>query len=572
MLVRPSLVVSLALLALPAQTQTCHHNTCVRGSSLQEAFALDVPTVSSGDLARLRSNAQLSRGRMLLQMGSSTEALVGGGKVAPKLHGLKTLRKGLKVDNDENLIAVSSVSVDHRMAATAPTKQGMPKAGLLFELPWTTAVALMFLGILFLALLIWIWSAPVLNPNVAEHDPLQVTKLLTDSQKEATSEPASRAVPEKKKTMDALDGLRVVFICLVISHHIGVPEICRRWVWLAHSSMSFFCFLSGFIRVYTVKEKEGYSWAKYKVFVAQLLARFAPAYWLALICLCGLSQLLPEQQPPLAWPMNALFLQSLFPLNAPGVLANYFPYAGNYVAWFTSVVVLCSLCFPLLYNMRPSSTLVTLLALVFLICLRIVVLREFDGSVVGPLRLGDRNFWSRLPEFWAGMLLGQLCSDRTFSSILSWGGWGWIFDGVLVLIILLSFQMQRKASPFAAMVFVSLMPLLLFSARGAVENSSTGAPSSGILGRLLAWQPLVSAARYSFGAYIFQAIPQRIVHHLIRGKSPEERTLMEVWASFVLTWLMGVASEHLLEKHVRKVVETRSKGPVAVSKEKACID
>ncbi|CAE8628589.1 unnamed protein product [Polarella glacialis] len=60
----------------------------------------------------------------------------------------------------------------------------------------------------------------------------------------------------------------------------------------------------------------------------------------------------------LAYPLQALFLQSVLPVQVCGIcngdIVSYtWSLGGNGVGWFVSVAVVCAVCFPMLYNARP---------------------------------------------------------------------------------------------------------------------------------------------------------------------------------------------------------------------------
>lgn len=301
-----------------------------------------------------------------------------------------------------------------------------------------------------------------------------------------------------------------------------------------------------------------------------------------------------SRAPLVAWPVEALFLTSALE-SLPTQYAPYqhFSLSGNQVCWFTSAVVMGSLLMPLFYNLRPQQKTMQIMGvLAAVISLRTLLGYPLNHCGFGldryqdcsfhnpllPLIKTDDNVVVRLLEIVAGALTAQLATAMP-PSLLQSQGWGWVFDGVICIVLLLHVYAARqqslidnafdsKAYPmWTAQCMLVLMPILIFAAFAAAQNDGT--PSSGVLGRCLACKPLSSMAKYSFGAYIYQAPAAKIMgillfafqgdHHHASGLI---RTLME-WAPVGLSWLFAAASEHLLEKHIRSAVQKRIRGEAA---------
>eukprot|EP00927_Polykrikos_kofoidii_P087109 TRINITY_DN9956_c0_g1_i2.p1 TRINITY_DN9956_c0_g1~~TRINITY_DN9956_c0_g1_i2.p1 ORF type:complete len:405 (-),score=43.56 TRINITY_DN9956_c0_g1_i2:12-1133(-) len=310
-----------------------------------------------------------------------------------------------------------------------------------------------------------------------------------------------------------------------------------------------------------------------KAFLARRIVRLCPAYFAALVWLSALSMVgCWGQQPFAAWPASAIFVQSLLPFTicgsgeAPG--ARFFlPYGANFCGWFVSSLLVVTLCFPLMYNIRPrSGPVATASLLVVVVVLRSVptaleMLNDFpclgerfeDGFckasyVFAPVRLF---------EFGAGMLAAQLC-DELPAHMAAWVGWGATFDlsSCLALALFLAVHHVKEANEYFA---TGLCCLICMSARceglkKQVEGEET-VRGPGRLGRLLSIWPLAKLSQYSYGAYIFS-----LAVLVSRPKWPHsDEQSCWLWL-LVVDWGVAAVSAHLMENPLAALVELRLKG------------
>jgi peptidoglycan/LPS O-acetylase OafA/YrhL len=369
------------------------------------------------------------------------------------------------------------------------------------------------------------------------------------------------SLPQKSRPkMDALDGLRTVLVTYTILHHQAawMPWWLHAVFRVGHWSMQFFFVLSGFVLFYVAEGKlSSYNRCAGFALAARRLARLLPAYFIALLWLYALAYFrIVAGMPFLAWPLQALCVQTLLPVKVCGPIevdprwdgANYMHFAANYVGWFTSAVVLLSLCFPLLFNgTRGWGARSTYALLASVVILRSVptLLHEqlptrgegLDLYVFAPLRL---------LEFLAGMLSAQLCSTMT-SSTLAWTGWGWVFDVALAVGVMWPFAAPSAEPPHGDFFLVAVFCLACIAARGAVE-AAQGGVVSGLLGPALSSGVLVWLAERSFAAYILQ-VPVRY--------SLPNSWMVHAWPLHcVITWLVGLLCCAVVEKPIRDAMET----------------
>jgi len=396
------------------------------------------------------------------------------------------------------------------------------------------AAGLMFVTIVFVAALSW-----SMKPSTEGGGNKRIPK-----QDEASQPARTRAV-----TVQALNGLRVLFIANVMLCHYHAPAggdppyLLQEY--FQHMPMSFFTVLSGFIRTTTNKERGGYDWKASRIYAGRVIARFGPGYWIALVSLAFLDDLKP---PLLAWPVGAAFMQSLLPFKMHGAPPplEYFPLGGNEVSWFTSCIVISSCIFPGCFNisLRMKTHQKSWLAIMCILVL--LMLRYMIVELIGI----DKNFFVRLPEFLMGMLTAQVCSLMG-EEIVQWLGWGWVFDGLMIVYLVVPHFVTDWQSGVVQPIAPLGWCIVVASAWAAATTAAApradlqGKPVAGVLGKLLSFQMLTSLAEYSFGAYIYQFVALELARRVL----PEEQLLHAL--AFALSWLMALLSEKLLEKHVR---------------------
>lgn len=427
------------------------------------------------------------------------------------------------------------------------------------------AGAAMTLCMAAVAMLIWLLSAPCM-PNPRE-----------------TSRPLN---PSPKVRMDALDGLRTVLVTyVIISHQESAMEGLQKRIFsVQHWPMQFFFVLSGFVMCHVGERKlVFYDWDATSAFIARRLARLCPAYMLALsICFveqyAGATLLnMPVGRPFLSWPVQALFLQTLFPVQVCGVERHwwgegYIHLGGDGAGWFTSAIVFLSFCFPILFNLRPQRghalTLCLLVAVVVLRSVPTVFFRRLPMQGEGLDIYGFAPL--RVLEFSAGILAATL-SEQLPRGLLAWHGWGWVFDAAMLFAVLVAFVLplpiadmsevsaltiDSRTPPHGDFLLTGVFCVACIAARGVAEPTEHDkAHSAGMFCTLLSSPTLVSMAEYSFAAYIMQ-VPLKQV-------TPCPQFLGVIWPIYLaICWIVGRYVCEKVEAPVRMAVERRLKGPL----------
>lgn len=395
----------------------------------------------------------------------------------------------------------------------------------------------------------------------------------------ARDEEKQQSLPRRPR-IDALDGWRTVLVTYIISHNSypdnGLSAIFHKGLF----PIPFFFVLSGFVHCYVAEEKRQYfDLSAGAGFVARRFARLAPAYWIALLATFALAyaNVLPAEagRPLITWPLQAALVQSLVPMKicGPGEhsWSNYLQFEGNNPGWFTSAVLLCSLCFPVLFNAGPHDRwMLTLAALVAVCILRSVpaFAQEYfpiygeglDLFSFAPLRMFD---------IFAGMLSARLCSQLP-EACRFWRGWAFVPDSCLVAVLFLTYVWVipplaigirgEKGHPahgdyMCTIVFCAACMgyRLSLSPEPEGEGAHSWSPlvSHGVSGSVLSWWPLAKMADYSFSAYIVQyplwlVIPKSSIQPWLSG-------FLHVMAC----WGVGAIITHTVERPVLRAFEQR---------------
>lgn len=349
-----------------------------------------------------------------------------------------------------------------------------------------------------------------------------------------------------------------------------MPESVKTVTQAAHIVVTMFFVLSGFVGYVAESGKQEYFTAKAtRTFVVRRLIRLCPAYFGALIWLAGLAYYDQwNKQPYIAWPVQALFGQTLMPFTFCGTAemsksSFFLPFGANYVSWFISALVLVTLCFPFMFNMRPRSGITgTACALVLVAILRsIPTIMEMNGVFPCPgvtlMSFGHcKSLYVFAPvralEYYAGMLAAQLSSELP-QEAKDWGGWSYVFDASLVVAIMLAIAFNLQGPPERAGEYfntsffcVTCIACRLCSLQAAKDDTIN--PNPGFFGRVLSIWPLVSLAEYSYGAYIFS-----LAVLASRPELPESLFIVPV----VGNWLVAVASLKFFENPINSMMQKR---------------
>lgn len=452
------------------------------------------------------------------------------------------------------------------------------------------AVTLAVLSMLVVAGLVWMLASIPEAPSRAL--PPQVTA-------------ASTSLSSRGRRLDTLDGLRTVLVMYVVVYHVrwALPAVLAPWFQLGHWAVQFFFVLSGFVvacgheAAVDADHPIGVDMAR-KMAVRRL-TRLCPPYFAALLGVAAVAAYRGGGQPFLAWPIQALFLQSLLPVRVCGPLdvghwsQNFLPFAANGEGWFVSAVLICSLCFPVIHKFLPRGGFrATLWALLLVVVARAVPTLM---TMAGRFPVDAYTFAPvRLLEFIAGVLSAQLCREMP-AHAADFGGWDWIFDASLLCAMLPVWTLghwHRWATCEANhgdFFLTGVFCLTCIAARCMAEQRSDSLESAGRarsldghclmrpsqadeegkergceiqcglrcgsgspLAGLLASHVLVAPAMYSYQAYIFQEVFIAALTLL-----PRPQLLRLWWLPVPLTWGAAALSVHFLEEPLKRAVEAR---------------
>jgi len=286
-----------------------------------------------------------------------------------------------------------------------------------------------------------------------------------------------------------------------------------------HTSEPLFFIVSGFILAnFTAQKMEHIDLGSGTSMFLRRLARLLPAYYLALMATVVLDMYSArvhksESDGILHWASQATLSQSLVPLESctPG---PWFPFDGNGIGWFTSAIVVLSLCFIPIFNVICNFHLAAAgLWLILFASLRSLCV-QFAPSYASLIHVYAP--WHLFP-FVMGMLCSQLC--RKAHSIMGWFHWGLVLDGVFAAWVAGSFFWAPKAAWTRAhqrfhMVWLCADCLLCIAAYGVALSTEmvkdkpllTRMYHRGIMGNVMSNSVLTYWADNSFAAYILQNV------------------------------------------------------------------
>ncbi|CAE8591549.1 unnamed protein product [Polarella glacialis] len=296
--------------------------------------------------------------------------------------------------------------------------------------------------------------------------------------------------------------------------------------------------------------------------LARRLDRLCPGYYLALLWLYAFGA---YQYDPLAYQLQALFLQTLLPIRVCGLVYDSYAWHGaNSDGWFVSAAVVCAVCFPMLYNARPrrgwQATAMVLLA-VLTFCASTRWMRSHIDLYMEGLNI---YVWAppRVLEFFAGMFFAQL-ADELPEHLKSWPGWPCISDLCLGMAFVVVATSDSAMPTLAEDWF--LTPLFgLHALSCSLTECSLARPDEsghfqrGCLDTLLSSHLLVDAAQYSFGAYILQQPVRLSITYLLQclGSGPTAASWI---MQLVSCWTAGMALTKFVENPVARVMSSRLK-------------
>mmetsp|Transcript_8335 Transcript_8335/g.21155 ORF Transcript_8335/g.21155 Transcript_8335/m.21155 type:complete len:530 (+) Transcript_8335:59-1648(+) len=366
-----------------------------------------------------------------------------------------------------------------------------------------------------------------------------------------------------------LDGLRTIFILLVIAYHsstqIHVPHPLEHAEW----SMQYFFVLSGFVAVYTKADRKiAARPCGAAHFVARRMARICPMYlcivWWNAVAEVLLRSPMPTSTPlqfTQSWPIQALMIQSLLPLKI--CQGNVWGFEPSLVGWFVSAILLLSALFPLLSRLLPSNSVRRTIGM--LACA--VVLRSVPTYLKQFLPVSPNGYqgWLemyqfmplRIPEFFGGMLAARLFQEAS-PGLVAWRGWAWVAEAVVVLSPVWVYRFWPDEMGLGYGDFLLTGPCCVLCFAACCASQETGAPNGGLILRALTWSPLVWLSEYAYGAYL----AQDIFFHSAMNFGLHKRPANLVMRVVLSTPLCFFASFLLIEveRAIARLVEQRIKG------------
>lgn len=377
------------------------------------------------------------------------------------------------------------------------------------------------------------------------------------------------AASPKKPNLDVLDGMRTLLVTYVVLMHYptNLPYGLEKLIVMGWP-MQFFFVLSGFILYYVYEDKyERFGFASGAKLITRRLVRLVPLYQVAIVVeyMTAVARGL-NGRPFIAWPLHSLFLQTFFSFKVCGDMQpgkewalNYLHFAQNGLGWFTAALIWMSCLFPFLYNIQRKAELGQTCAILFVI----IVCRsipEIMHPIWGHWGQGNMHLFVFLPlrllEFVAGMLTAQAVKGlHPESSIRAMRGWGWIFDGLLLIglvavhwPVLADHEKTTYGVYYTGDFYVTaLWCFVCAAARLATEQYTTSFLNGPLYWLISSW-PLRSLAQYSFAAYILQS------------------TVLTFWDpgfpwNLVIVWVIGFVATTVIERPLRKWVDCKLRTP-----------
>lgn len=326
--------------------------------------------------------------------------------------------------------------------------------------------------------------------------------------------------------LPALDGLRAVFVLLVVLYHGGLPLS-------ASLGVSGFFVLSGFlITLLLLREQAATGTISLKGFYARRALRIFPAYYaflglsVAVDLVMGDTRIVPAILPGLLYLIN--YYNAAF--DHPSISIAH--------AWSLAVEEQFYLLWPvlLLWLLRWGTAAVAR-ALVLSIC-AVVVWRCIAWKVLGFGSAYLYNaFESRFDSLAIGCLLAIALSSGRLDRVVRGVTSSWSLP--LVIAILLGWT-SRLGGDFRYTVGFTVQALLL-----AILLVQLMVLSRGRVWGWLEWQPVRYMGRISYGIYLYHILGLAIGRKLAGDES---------WVALLLgvavTTLMAALSFHLMESRL----------------------
>jgi len=221
--------------------------------------------------------------------------------------------------------------------------------------------------------------------------------------------------------------------------------------------------------------------------------------------------------------------------------------------WFVSLIMVHGFCFPPLFNViRHCSNHAQILVLaVFLLGLR-AGLEQFSESAYPPpypflhpatLWLSETSALWQLPLMILGMLAAQFC--KISPQLMSISAWWWLSPIIFAVAMAVEKYEQGSRSVYS----ITCWCLFMLSSWGVKAGQAK--VESGEL-----WQFLNSVAarlgRYSWGAYLYQALAFRLFQVLMPDCEAKWLTLVPSLLAFVLGWLSDTFLDTPILNHLMR--------------------
>jgi peptidoglycan/LPS O-acetylase OafA/YrhL len=283
-----------------------------------------------------------------------------------------------------------------------------------------------------------------------------------------------------------IQGLRAVAVLVVVLFHLN-----PKWLPGGFVGVDVFLVISGYLITCILLEKKAQP--NYRLvgtlsyFYFGRLKRIAPAYFamLVIVSLTASVLFLPQD---LAIYKQGLNQAAWFNSN------NYFAGFGDYFApnsyeqpllhtWSLAIEIQFYLLAPFLILLLPVKVLQWLLAALLI---GLTALAEYRLRILGIQQETYYSLYSRLPAFFTGALVALLL--RTAKGGKSW------FSGLGLALVLASAAAQPLLGPFPGIL--GLLPVA-GAALFLVQ------PANGLLGQLMASNPIVGLGKLSYSLYLW---------------------------------------------------------------------
>jgi peptidoglycan/LPS O-acetylase OafA/YrhL len=349
----------------------------------------------------------------------------------------------------------------------------------------------------------------------------------------------------------SFDGLRAIAILAVMGHNfqfeghaastIGAA-ISRvvDWGWVG---VELFFVLSGFLItgiLLDTRERRGY----YSNFVARRVLRIFPIYYLTLFTAFAVIPLVTGRQ--IEGHEHQIWLWTYLSnwVGTLGLTVAAFPHF-----WSLAVEEQFYLIWPLVVKRLAPKTLVIASVVLGVIALASrVALRVWAGDAGGPYAFTV----CRMDALVLGAAAAVLLRERAIASWVDRSGVRLGLGAAALFVIggvvtrgypRAGLMTQTLGYSLLAVVFTVLVVL-------AVRAEAHGSP----LARALSWAPLRSVGKYSYAMYIFHSplhlsVGAPLFEKLHSGPVSTSLNLLYFAVMAVVTYLAGLCSYHLIEKH-----------------------